>query len=133
LALRLRLARGARLTALVDVDAFLPQSQRLGIDAELARDVLDRGVIGLVIGASLAQHSQRALTELVRIRSWHNSILQKERTERNSGRINPVFRVLAEADSLTLPGDLLSRSRCRLRPAGTQQNPTRCACPIRGP
>ncbi|MTE24919.1 hypothetical protein GJQ66_11975 [Microbacterium sp. ZXX196] len=49
--------------------------------------MLDRGVIGLVIGAGLAQHPQRALAELVRIRSWHNSILQKERTERNSGRI----------------------------------------------
>src|SRR5690606_14229186 len=86
--LRLRLARGPRLAALVNVDALLPQTQRLGIDAELSGDVLDRGVIGLVIGASLAQHPQRALTEVVRIRSWHESILQKKRTERNSGRIS---------------------------------------------
>ncbi|WP_221583827.1 hypothetical protein [Microbacterium sp. G2-8] len=57
------------------------------MDAELRGDVLDRGVIGLLIGASLAQHPQRTLTELGRIRFRHSSALHKERTERNSERI----------------------------------------------
>jgi hypothetical protein len=95
--LRLRLTRDPRLPALVHVEALLPQSKRLRVDAELRGDVLDRSVIGLVIGASLAQHPQRTVTKLVRIWSWHNSILQKERTERNSGRINQPPMILLVA------------------------------------